>query len=143
MPEYEQLAEKDREKLNQSNIIPIGILNLDVTLLTEEQLKESESLKKQNKKAKAETVNSYERIHFINASVLQEDVFQADVNFRLSPSLHISNNNVKIKQVEIDFADGKGYRSYPLSEKLIPYRFTAIGERFISILPSGFEQIFG
>ena len=81
----------------------------------------------------ARQMEGYERIHFINASVLQEDIFQAEVNFRLSPSLHISNNNVKIKQVELDLQDGKGYRSYPLGEKLIPYRFNAIGERFISI----------
>jgi hypothetical protein len=133
LPDYEKFAEKDRKKLTKSNTIPIGILNLDATLLTEEQLKENEALKKQSKKPASATVDGYERIHFINASVLQEDVFQSEVNFQLSPSLHISNNNVRIKQVELDFHDGKGYRSHPLSEKLIPYRFSSLGERLLSI----------
>ncbi len=133
IPDYASFAEQDRNKLTRSNTIPIGILNLDATFLNEVQLKENEETKKQNKKLKAEIVEGYERIHFINASVLQEDVFQAEVNFQLSPSLHISNNDVKIKQVELDFQDGKGYRSYPLSENLISYRFSAVGERFISI----------
>lgn len=106
---------------------------MDATLLNEAQLKANQETKQQNKKLKAETVDSYERIHFIDASVLQEDVFQADVNFRISPSLHISNNEVKIKQVELDFQDGEGYRSYSLSDKLIPNRFNAVGERLISI----------
>lgn len=91
IPDYEEFAEKDRKKQTKSNSIDIGILNLDATLLTEEELKENEQLKKQNKNPKTETVDGYERIHFISASVLQEDIFQADVNFRLSPSLHISN----------------------------------------------------
>lgn len=130
IPDFERFAEKDPLKHSRINTVPIGIFNLDATMLTEQQLRENQHKKQQNQKADA---SSYERIHFISASVLQEDVFQADINFRISPSLHISNNQVKIERVELDFQDGKGYRSYPLSDQLISYHFSSIGERIISI----------
>lgn len=42
IPDYEKFAEKDRKKQTKSNTISIGILNLDATLLSDEQLKENQ-----------------------------------------------------------------------------------------------------
>lgn len=130
IPEISSFIDTDIQKQSKSSIIPIGILNLDATYLNQEQVEKNAKEKKEGKKV---TTEKYEKLFFVAASVLQENIYQADVSFRISPALHFSNNNNEIKQVEIDFQDGKGYRAYELKEQNISYRFSSIGERAIGI----------
>ena len=130
VPDFEQFAEKNRLKQSQNNTIPIGILNLDATLLTKAQLDDNVKQKQNNKKVNAD---KYEKLYIVSASVLQEDIYEANVKFKLSPELSIGNAKNNIRRVELDFQDGKGFQSYPLSNRLIEYRFESIGERVITI----------
>ncbi|MDF7820199.1 RICIN domain-containing protein [Runella sp. MFBS21] len=130
IPDVGTLIEQDADKRSNNNVIPIGILNLDATFLDEKQAEENSKEKQQGKKAKSE---QYEKVFFLAAAVLQKDIYQADVSFKIDPNLHISNNKNEIKRLEIDFQDGKGYQSFEMKAKAIPYRFTSTGERIITL----------
>ncbi|WP_428662013.1 RICIN domain-containing protein [Runella sp.] len=130
MPNSSTLVNTDIQNQSKNNSIPIGIINIDATYLNQEQLDENAKAKKDGKKISSD---KYENLYIVAASVLQEDIYQADVNFRISPSLHISNNKNEIKKLEIDFQDGKGFRSFDLKDQIIPYHFSSIGERSLSI----------
>lgn len=135
-PEEEKLAnfdkwmETDPEKITKSDTIPIGIMNLEGIYLTGTQIAENETQKKVSRHV---DFAKYEKVRIVSASVLQEHIYQAEVIFRLSPRLYFSNQNDHVKAVEINFGDGKGYRSFPLSEQLIPHRFESDGEHLIQI----------
>jgi pimeloyl-ACP methyl ester carboxylesterase len=126
----EKLQNLSRDQISSSNIIPIGIINADALVLTENQINENIKAKSQNKKADGK---NYENVELITAGLLQGEIFQGNVSFRISPDLIQSNINNKIDHLEIDFQDGKGYRSFELKEQLIPYQFKTIGEVAITI----------
>jgi hypothetical protein len=129
IPKLEQLIETDASKLTKSNVVPIGIVNLESIYLTGNQLSENEQRKKEGK-----TVDflAYEKFRIVYAAVLQQDVYQADISFRLSPELMVSNSPEKIQNIEIDF-DGQGYKTYAISQKLIPYHFESTGKHSLRI----------
>jgi hypothetical protein len=79
-------------------------------LLNEQQLKEAE----QKNSIKNNNPQAYEKIRFISVSVLQEEVYQAEVQFKISPDTLITNRTSSIQAVEIDFNDGKGFTNYSL-----------------------------
>ncbi len=115
----------DRATLTASNTISLGILDFDGVLLTEAQLTENAKKKAAGEKVEG---NRYEHIFFFAASVLQEDLFQADVTFRLDPALHFSNNGNQIKHIDIDFQEGKGFQPMGFKEQSLPYHFSTTGE---------------
>ena len=80
---------RSRDEIAENNIIPIGILNADAVVLTEAQVNDNVKAKEQNKKADSK---DYENIEIIAVGLLQSETFQADVQFRISPSLVQTNN---------------------------------------------------
>lgn len=128
-PDLMQLIESEGSRNSKTNIIPIGIFDIEGTLLTEQQLKENERKKSIGQPV---NVNAYEKIHFISASVLQEKLFQAEVNFKISSSLYVSNSQL-VKGLEIDFGDGKGFKHYELKDQLILHTFAFVGQHTLKI----------
>jgi hypothetical protein len=139
LPDLNTLTETDPNKATKNNMIPIGILDLESIYLTGEQVTDNEQKKKDGK---AVDFSVYDPVRIIMASVLQEDVFQANVLFRLDPGLYISNHDHPIQNLEIDFHDGKGYAVYPVSTQLIPYQFTNIGKHKIDLRLKSGDRIF-
>ena len=130
IPNFQQFAEKDRLKQTKNNVIPIGIMNADVTLMSTTQIDENTKLKGNKQKVVAD---KYEKLYIVSAAVLQEDIYQANVKFRLSSALQLGTSKSEIRSVSIDFQDGKGYKDYKLNEQSIDYTFTSVGERNIGI----------
>jgi pimeloyl-ACP methyl ester carboxylesterase len=128
-PEFTLLAGTSIQNRTKNNIIPIGILDVEGTLLSEQQLKDAE----QKNSLKNNSPQDYETIRFLSASVLQEEVFQAEVHLKISPELLTTNRPSSIQGVEIDFNDGKGFAKYSLSNQLIAHRFNSLGKNLIKI----------
>ncbi|WAC10807.1 T9SS type A sorting domain-containing protein [Dyadobacter pollutisoli] len=139
LPDLNTLTETDPNKATKNNVVPIGILDLDGIYLTGKQIADNEQSKKNNQFVDFST---YEPVRIITASVLQEDVFEADILFRLNPSLYISNHDHSIQNLEIDFHDGKGYATYPLSAQLIPHHFSNLGKQKIDFRLTSGDKIF-
>lgn len=74
----EKIFARSRKEITASNVIPIGIVNMDAILLTEEQVQENIKAKSEGKSADA---SKYENIELIAAGLLQDVVFQGDVQF--------------------------------------------------------------
>jgi len=129
IPDLEKLVYTESSRLTKSNIIPIGIMNLRSIYLSGSQISENEASKR---KKVPVNFSNYNKTNIVYASVLQEDLYQSDVSFRISQDLVISNQKEQIGEVEINFNDGKGFKKYLLSEKLIPYRFQSLGEQHIN-----------
>jgi hypothetical protein len=64
---------------------------------------------------------------------MQSELYQKDVQLQLDVDLLISDNNNKIKEIELDFQDGKGWRKYEFKNQLIDYTFDRIGKTSIGI----------
>lgn len=124
---YQNLKHED---VTKSNIVPIGIINSEAVFLSEMQLEENMKSKSQNKKADNK---DYEYFDIIVAGLLQGEVFQSDIQFRISPELMQSNSKNEIKGIEIDFQDGRGFISHKWKEQLIPYKFKTTGKVTIAI----------
>ncbi|MCF2489719.1 T9SS type A sorting domain-containing protein [Dyadobacter sp. CY347] len=130
LPELEKLVETNASKLTKNNVIPIAFINLEGIYLSNDELFENEAFKKAGK---AVVFAKYEKVKIVSAAVMQEDLYQSDVFFQLDEALNIDNHAGKITSVEIDFNDGRGSTSYPITKKLIPYHFNSIGEHGIRI----------
>ncbi|WAC13944.1 esterase/lipase family protein [Dyadobacter pollutisoli] len=128
-PEFSLLTGTSIQNRTKNNIIPIGILDVEGTLLNEQQLKEAE----QKNSIKNNSPQDYERIRFLSASVLQEEVYQAEVQFKISPDLLIANRPSSIQSIEIDFSDGKGFTNYKVVNQLIHHKFNSLGKNAIKI----------
>jgi PA14 domain/Secretion system C-terminal sorting domain/Putative serine esterase (DUF676) len=124
------LLDRSRQEVTDLNIIPIGIVNVDGILLTKEQVSDNLKAKSENKVANSDT---YENLEFISASTLDWELFQGNIQFKISPDFELSNINNPIKELEIDFKDGKGWQKYDYKEQLIQHQFTKIGETSIGI----------
>ncbi|WP_028524437.1 PA14 domain-containing protein [Runella limosa] len=128
--EITDIQTRSRDQITSSNVIPIGILNADATFLTQAQVNDNIKAKNQGKKADEK---AYENIEMIAAGLLQGEVFQADVQFQISPKLVQTNIKNPIEGLEIDFQDGKGWQRYEYTERLIPHRFTTTGTVAIAL----------
>jgi hypothetical protein len=128
-PEFTILTGANTQNRTKNNIIPIGILDVEGTLLNEQQLKEAE----QKNSIKNNNPQAYEKIRFISVSVLQEEVYQAEVQFKISPDILITNRTSSIQAVEIDFNDGKGFTNYKIVNQLIDHTFNSLGRNAIKI----------
>ena len=121
--------EKDVTKQNLNNAIPVGIINFDAAFLTQEQLKKNQELKAKNQSADDITT---ENVFVFAASVLQQDVFQGDISFRISTTYHFTNIDNPISSFEIDFQDGKGFRKYDFKDQTVSYQYSSTGEHPIT-----------
>lgn len=130
------LLVRSRQEITDLNVIPIGIVNVDAILLTKQQVENNIKAKSENKKAKSD---DYENLEFISASTLDWELFQGNIQFKISPDFELSNINNPIKGLEIDFKDGKGWQKYDYKEQLIRHKFTKIGETNISITKCQFR----
>lgn len=93
------------EKVNaEFNVIPIGIFDL-----------------------KGADENE---IRFVDASVLQENLYQATATFKIGGRLFVSNSS-DATGLEIDF--GSGFQRYDLNEHQITHTFTATGRQVLKI----------
>jgi hypothetical protein len=126
----DQLIETDPAKLSKNNIVPIGMMDLESIYLTGKQIADNETKKKAGKSVEFST---YEKVRIVSTAVLQEDVYQAEVSFRITPELFITNRTEKPESIELDFNDGKGYKTYPISNDLVHHRFESTGEQKMGI----------
>ncbi|NIJ53074.1 T9SS type A sorting domain-containing protein [Dyadobacter arcticus] len=118
------LEETDPYKLTKSNVIPIGIMNLESIYMSVSEIADNEARKKNGESI---DFSIYKKFNIIYASVLQEDVYQSEVEFSFSPELYITNHPSKLDSVALDFQDGKGFKNYSVSDKLISHRFGSTG----------------
>lgn len=127
---YSDFAATSKKQQEATSVIPIGIINTDATLLDSVQVEENIKLKGQNKKADGKR---YETIYILAASVLQEDVYQAKVQFQVSPSRYFTNNDNPITGLELDFQDGKGFQAFGLKERLISHTYNSVGMHGLTV----------
>jgi hypothetical protein len=128
--ELANVTETNAAKMTKSNVVPIGIINLEGLFLSDEELAKNESSKKARRPV---DFSKYETVRIVSASVLQEDLYQAKVSFYINHSLNIDNHAEKVAVFEIDFNDGKGFTKYPVADQLIVHRFESVGEHRINI----------
>ncbi|SKC15747.1 esterase/lipase family protein [Dyadobacter psychrophilus] len=128
--ELTRLVETNIDKVTRSNVVPIGIINLEGIYLSEEELVKNEASKKAGR---AIDFTKYETVRIVSAAVLQEDLYQAKVSFFLNKQLNIHNHAAKVTTFEIDFNDGKGFTSFPIMDQLILHEFESLGEHRINI----------
>ncbi len=109
--EFSDAIDRSRDQVTQSNVIPIGILNADVEITADGKEKKKDFV--------------------LMASPIQKDIFQANVQFQLSPKLLQTNLDNQIESIEISFDGGDNWKSYKYEEQLINYQFSKIGEQDI------------
>lgn len=93
--EFSDATSRSRDQVTQSNIIPIGILNADVEISNGKEKKKD---------------------FVLMASPIQKDIFQANVQFQLSPKLLQTNLDNQIESIEISFDNGDNWKSYKYEE---------------------------
>ena len=111
--EFSDATSRNRDQVTQTNIIPIGILNAEIDIPDEKEKKKD---------------------FVLMASPIQKDIFQAKVQFQLSPKLLHTNLDNQIESIEISFDNGDNWKTYKYAEQLISYQFSKIGEQ-----PIGFR----
>jgi hypothetical protein len=130
LPHLEKLIETNPSKLTRNDTIPFGFLDLEAIYLTDKQLQFNENEKRAGRKV---NTDSYERFQIIYAAALQQDVYQSDVWFKISPKFFITNHFQSLTSIAIDFNDGKGFTKYSFQEQLINHHFETIGKHPITV----------
>lgn len=112
---------------SNQNEVPIGIINLQGEWLKGYEVDENVQAKKENR-----SVNKiYQKINFMSASVLIDQVATPQVNFIIDDFVYFDEAN-KIQKLEIDFGDSQGYRPVEKGDRIfIDYEFP--GEKAIAI----------
>ena len=108
--EFSDAISRSRDQVTQSNIIHIGILNADIETSDGKEKKKD---------------------FILMASPIQKDIFQANVQFQLSPKLLQTNLDNQIESIEISFDNGDNWKLYKYEEQLISYQFKRTGEQEI------------
>ncbi|WP_025765329.1 esterase/lipase family protein [Dyadobacter tibetensis] len=126
----EKILKRQRKEITTSQVVPVGIINLDALMLSEAQVQDNMKAHKEGKKA---DISGYESLELIAAGLLQEEIFQGDVQFLFGKALVYANNKNKIESIGIDFQDGKGWHTFAMKDELVSHRFDALGEVAISI----------
>jgi pimeloyl-ACP methyl ester carboxylesterase len=127
MAEVANLITEDYEQQTMSNVVPVGIMDVEGDWFTDVQLDDNVKQKKANKKP---TNPKSEKLAFRMASALYTDFFGGSVVFDFSPSRYQGNTGVAIQEISIDLLDGKGYRSIkPSKSTQISYRYTTPGKK--------------
>ena len=108
--EFSEAISRTRNQVTQANIIPIGILNADIEAPNDKEKKKD---------------------FILMASPVQKDIFQANVQFQISPKLLQTNLSNQIESIEISFDNGDNWKTYKYEEQLISYQFKNTGEQEI------------
>ena len=108
--DFTEVLTRNRDQVTQSNVIPVGILNAEISLPEDKEKKKD---------------------FILMASPLEKDIFQADIQFQINPNLLQSNIDNKISGIEISFDEGLNWQSYKYEAQLINYRFNRTGEQTI------------
>lgn len=124
IPPFEKLTETDPRKITRNNDVSIAILNLSSIYFTGSEIENNKTAKRQSRQFDFEQTDKFDIVY---ASILQEDVYQSDVSFRLNKHLYISNYKHLPENIALDFGDGKGYQTVTFSEKPIAHRFQTTG----------------
>ena len=131
MADYKTLNSGGEQRKGNAIVIPIGVLNMEGNLLTEQQTTDNKANKKQKK---AIDGSAYETVSVLAASVLQETVYQGAVSLQFDPARHVSNSKVVVQEAGIDFLDGKGFRMVHMgAPEAIDYTFDSPGRKVILI----------
>jgi hypothetical protein len=127
MADIANLMTENYEQQTMSNVVPIGIMDVEGDWFTDAQLDDNVKQKKANKKP---TNPKGEKLAFRMASALYTDFFEGSVIFDFSPSRYQSSTGVPIKEISIDLLDGKGHRSImPNKSTQINHRYTTPGKK--------------
>jgi hypothetical protein len=110
--DFTDVISRTTNEVTSANIIPIGILNADISL-PDDKTKRKDFI--------------------LMASPLQQDVFQANIQFQISPKLLQSNLDNQIESIDLSFDEGTNWKTYKYEEQLIDYRFEKSGEQTIGI----------
>lgn len=115
-PDWRSMMRDQEMGNSEADIIPIGIMDIEGEYAPENMASGKVA----------------EKIRFLDASVLQETLYQAEASFKIGGALLVSNKP-SLTGMEIDFGDGKGYKSYGLIEQVITHSFAATGPHSIQI----------
>lgn len=131
MADYKTLNSGGEQRKGNAVVIPVGVLNMEGNLLTEQQTSDNKADKKQKK---AIDGSAYETVSVLAASVLQESVYQGAVSLQFDPARHVSNSKVVVQEAGVDFMDGKGFRMVHMgAPEAIDYTFDSPGRKVILI----------
>ncbi|GGM83142.1 hypothetical protein GCM10010967_13550 [Dyadobacter beijingensis] len=130
IPRLEQLMETNPSKLTRNDTIPIGVIDLEAIYLTDKELRDNETRKMAGRAA---NFLAYDKFRIIYVAALQQDIYQADVWFKISSKFFISNHSVQTARIALDFGDGLGFQSCVPGEQSIHHRFNTIGRHSINI----------
>ncbi|SEI38767.1 Por secretion system C-terminal sorting domain-containing protein [Dyadobacter sp. SG02] len=130
MPYLKDLVETNLSKLTRNDTIPLGIIDMEAVYLSEKQLRSNEDGKRTGKPVDFAT---YTPFRILYAAALRQDVYQAEVWFKISPKLLITNHAQPLIAMAIDFGDGKGFTNYSFQEQLIKHRFETEGKHPVKI----------
>jgi hypothetical protein len=130
IPSLKDLVETNPSKLTRNDTIPLGIIDMEAVYLTEKQLRSNEDTKRAGKPV---DFAAYSPFRILYAAALRQDVYQAEVWFKISPRLLITNRAQQLDGMAIDFGDGKGFTNYSFQEQLIRHRFDAEGKHPVKI----------
>lgn len=130
MPYLKDLVETNPSKLTRNDTIPLGIIDMEAVYLTEKQFRSNEETKRAGKPV---DFAAYSPFRIMYAAALRQDVYQAEVWFKINPRLLITNRAQQLDGMAIDFGDGKGFTSYSFEEQLVKHRFETEGKHPITI----------
>lgn len=125
---FPPLGRTSPDSLTQSNVIEIGIIDVEATPPAEQPSANHGNFANREQNTDA---SSNANVRFLAASLLRDDIFQADVRFRISPLLLMTNQQHRASAIELDFGDGLGYLKFNLGEQLIAHRFGRAGKHSI------------
>jgi hypothetical protein len=130
IPALDELIEINPSKLTRNDTVPLGIIDLEAIYLTENQLRSNENDKRSGRSV---IFSAYDPFRIIYVAALQEDVYQADVRFKISPQFFIKNHNDLPIGLALDFRDGRGFIKYSFQEQLVEHRFKTTGKHPITV----------
>ncbi|WP_291044897.1 T9SS type A sorting domain-containing protein [Dyadobacter sp. 50-39] len=130
IPPLKDLVETNPSKLTRNDTVPLGIMDMEAVYLTEKQLRSNEDTKRAGRPL---DFTAYPPFRILYAAALRQEVYQAEVWFKISPKLLITNHAQPLVGMAIDFGDGKGFTSYSFQEQLIKHRFETAGKHPVKI----------
>ena len=130
MPTLEAMIETNPSKLTRQDTVPIGIMDMKAIYLTDKQLRANETQKLARKPI---DFSSYEQFDIVYAGALQQDVYQADVWFKIDQKYLITNHPTNVNRTAFNFGDGQGFKECSIGEQLVHHRFSTTGKHAITI----------
>ena len=133
----EKLKQMTREFKNRG-IIPIALMNLKYNRFKPYAIDSNLIVFSEGKfyDVPGRTESPYFEERLFAATVYQDKVYSGRVTFRIDDHFFLCNTMGSVSMVEIDFADGRGYRSYSMSNLLnndVTVSYRQAGTKVITI----------